>query len=314
MPIFEKVLYQGALDLENKLTIEQLKIKNETFSNEIVFSLIGRDSSLFSIQSNLNEITITLSKILLADELNDKMYLTTTIIANRPEVDTGSAVILIDIPEKPAPPTPIPVPIFKKPLYRGQLNDNYQLQNLDIISIQIETYSDDLKITLTGDDSSWFSFSKTDNELRISLDRIINADDLENRSYLTFNVLAMNTVGNSSETTVIIDVPEKICPECPTTTTVEPSTCPPVVICPECPTTVSPSPTTTPTPVSCPTCPPTTPPTIIDYTPRFENAQYSFWIKSHTVGVIGKTVATVEADSSITVKYSLENLNDGKIH
>lgn len=318
MPIFDKVLYQGTLDSSYKLIIEKLAIKNETFSNDIAFNLIGTDSALFSIQANLNEITITLSKNLMSEDLNGKMYLTTTIIAARPEVDTGSAVILIDIPEKPEPPKPIPVPNFKKSLYRGELNDDFELHNLDTISIDNETFSDGLTFSLYGDDNLWFSFIQTDYELKISLNRQITENDLEFKSYLTFNVLSKNSIGNSSETVVIIDVPEKLCPECPIPTTQEPSTCPPIVVCPECPTTTTPPPTTTTTtttqtPATCPTCPPTSPPMIIDYTPRFENRHYSFWIKSHTIGTIGKTLATVEADKSIAVQYSIENVNDGNI-
>lgn len=309
--MFDKVLYQGSLDGQHQLSIEPLHLKNETFSEDIVYNLIGSDSKLFSIRSILNVITITLAGSLSEDELDGRRYLTTTIIASRPAVDSGSAVILVDIPPTPAPPPPIPVPLFQKSLYRGQLDVNLKLQDLEPISIRDDTYTDNVIFTLEGDDSSWFSWTRLSNELTISLDRQITDDDVDSKNYLTFTIVAKNDIGNSSDTVVLINVPEKMCPECPTTTTIEPTTCPPEIVCPTCPTTTEPPPPSTQTPVICPECPPTLPPLIVDYTPRFENRYYEFWVKPHVIGTIGSTLARVEADDAIDVKYSLD-INDGK--
>lgn len=142
IPRFEKALYQGTLNINGVLELENAVVVNNTFSNEIAFGLSGGDSDLFLYTIDLNVVIISLVE---DADLTDRTFLMTTLIANRAYTETGSTVLHVDIEMQSA----LPTPKFQQQRYRGQLNDLLQV-TIEGIALVESTYSNDVQFFLEG--------------------------------------------------------------------------------------------------------------------------------------------------------------------
>lgn len=107
--------------------------------------MVSGDSLLFEHSAVANVITVTLAQPLTANDLLGKSILVTTLVANRPDGDSGSAVILVNIPVT----TPSPLPAFEKSAYQGSLNENHELTMENII-LKENTFGQGVTFQLEG--------------------------------------------------------------------------------------------------------------------------------------------------------------------
>lgn len=285
-PRFVKPIYRGDISETGELSCEIPAIEEDSFSDELSFTISGDDGDLFSIEALPPfSVSVSLKSPLTEENLVGKTFFTATISANHPEVPSGSTVLLIDLPSVPVVTTP--KPIFEKSLIRGSINAELELF-VETIVLSESSYTTDTTFSMTGDDSSAFTLTSEQNLVTIGLREPLGEEELLTRDFYSFVVTATNPVSGIAETAVLISLPPKICEECPE--------CPEPTVCPECPETTV-----------CPDC--TTPaPPAVDLSPKFQNQFYSFAIKSNEFGKIGDVLATsLSADAVIEYSIATEN-------
>lgn len=213
IPRFDKPVYRGSLSDNRELILEHIFVNNDTFSNEIAFGFSEGDAELFSFSNVMNEIIITLSSDLSDEDLEGKLYLITTFVANRPNVDQGSTIIIVDIPTTTLPP--IPVPAFELSTYRGSLDENRELV-LDPIVLIASTYDDNVSFVLEGGDSALFQFANESNIITVSLAGLLTSEDVDGRAFLITSIIANRPDVGSGFAFINIDVPPPVIePEIP---------------------------------------------------------------------------------------------------
>lgn len=100
-PRFEKVFYRGNIDDDGVLSIEDPTIEEDSYSENIEFTLSGDDGDLFSIaRAPPRSVKVSLRAPLTEENLISKTFLITTLTASHSEASNSSTVLLIDLPEK----------------------------------------------------------------------------------------------------------------------------------------------------------------------------------------------------------------------
>ncbi|XP_037037495.1 uncharacterized protein LOC119075215 [Bradysia coprophila] len=285
-PRFEEAIYRGDISETGEFSCETPTIVEDTYSDELSYTLSGTDGDLFSVEARPPySVAVTLKAPITEENLVGKTFFTATISANHPEVPSGSTVLLVSLPSVPVVTTP--KPSFEKSLIRGSINAELELF-VETIVLSVQSYTLDTTFSMTGDDSSTFTLTNEQNVVTIRLNGPLAEEELLTREFYSFVVAATNPVSGVAETAVLISLPPKICEECPE--------CPEPTICPECPETTA-----------CPDC--TTPsPPAVDLSPKFQNQFYSFTIKSNEFGKIGDVLAeSLSADAVIEYSIATEN-------
>lgn len=111
------------------------------------FRCIG-DNELLSYATTDNEITFTLARPLTTNDIAGRSYFLTTLLAHRQTVDSGSAVIMVDIPSTTPAPS-LPIPKFEKQIYRGVI-DTAKLLIIETIILIRDTYDVNVTFILDG--------------------------------------------------------------------------------------------------------------------------------------------------------------------
>lgn len=109
-------------------------------------TIIG-DYYLFDTTNVANVISVTLLRPLTDTDIEGRSFLTTNLIANKPNVGSDTTVLLvnIDIPVT----TPSPVPQFEKPMFRGSLSESKQL-SMEVIALTTNTFTQSITFTHEG--------------------------------------------------------------------------------------------------------------------------------------------------------------------
>lgn len=199
-------------------------------------------------------------------------------------------------------------PVFESPYYSGVLNEDFTLTMASVI-LDTDTYDEEQVVfSLRGEDSRFFTFSNILNVINIAVQGEITEEDLEEKNFLQFFVIATRPGVEEGSTAIVIDL-QKTCPEITTIepTTQEPVTCPPPVTCPtEAPTGEPPASTTpaaTPPPELCPD----------PEGPVFQEDFYTYRVLYGQISSLG-TVRATHSDQSPTnlIEYSL-NFKDNSL-
>ncbi|XP_059612953.1 cadherin-related tumor suppressor-like [Phlebotomus argentipes] len=202
-------------------------------------------------------------------------------------------------------------PVFESPFYSGVLDEDFVLHMDSSVILDTDTYDEEeVTFALQGEDSRFFSFTNFQNVINIELQGEITEEDIEEKNFLQFFVVASRPGIEDGSAAVVIDL-MKTCPEITTLsppTTPEPPTCP-TVTCPEIPTdgtTDEPSVTSPlPEPELCPD----------PEGPVFQDDFYTYRVFYGQLGSIGTVRATHPDESPVeTIEYSLnfkdESLQD----
>lgn len=175
---------------------------------DLFFSITG-DYSLFD-QTNVNNvINVFLKQPLTATDISGRSFLTTNLVANKPNVGRDVTVLLVNI-EIPVT-TPSPTPQFEKPMFRGTINQAKDL-SMEAIILKENTFSQAVGFSHAGDDSTWFTLTSIANILTITLKAEVSDDDLDSKEFLTFDVIATHPETSSGTAAILISLPIKECP------------------------------------------------------------------------------------------------------
>lgn len=147
-PQFEEAIYRGSLNVDGQLSSEEPKLKEDTFSDGLSFSVSGDDGDLFSVGLlPPYSVAVSLKSPITEENVAGKTFLTATISATHPEGYSGSTVLLIDLPNVPVVTTPKPT--FEKSLVRGSINSGMELSIETVVLIE-NTYSSDVTFSMSG--------------------------------------------------------------------------------------------------------------------------------------------------------------------
>lgn len=209
-PKFSQPSYRGSLDLDLELTFEDVLLDEATYAEDVVFSLEGGDSAVFSAVNTVNKVDIKLRQPLTETDIVDRTYLMTVLRAERPTHEPTATVLLVNIPVTTPRPS-IVSPAFTKPLYRGSVHEETGFE-LEEVQLVLSTYSDAVTFELTGDDSRFFVVTNVLNVVTISLEESVTEGQLEAYEFLAFEVVARHPEANLASAGVLISVPVKECP------------------------------------------------------------------------------------------------------
>lgn len=129
------------------MSVADPTITEESYSQNLTFTLSGEDSDFFSIDPTLHPIKVSLRVPITEENVIGKTFLTATITANHPEVEGSSTVLLIVLPSVPSFTTPRPT--FEKSLIRGSINSELLLE-IESVILRDLSYTPDITFTLTG--------------------------------------------------------------------------------------------------------------------------------------------------------------------
>lgn len=149
-PRFQKALYRGNISDTGIFSYEPPTIDEESYSEDLSFTLSGDDGDLFSVElvhESTHSLNVLLKSPITEENVNGKTFLTATISANHPEVFSGSTVLLIDLPIVPEITTP--KPIFEKSLIKGSIDTDLQLFIETIVLLE-STYTADTIFSMAG--------------------------------------------------------------------------------------------------------------------------------------------------------------------
>lgn len=183
VPKFASAFYRGTLDDQRQLVLEPLIITEDTYHEEITLDFSGGDSLLFSQSNAANRIDVQFVRQLTDEDLVDKNILMTTLVANRADVDRGSTVIIVDIPQATPEPQPLPVPSFEQIVYVGRLNVNLELL-VPAVLITEATFVSEVEVTIAGADSALFKLETDGRSVSVLLARELDALDVQYRKQL----------------------------------------------------------------------------------------------------------------------------------
>lgn len=147
-PRFQNAIYRGNISETGEFFCENQTIEEDSYSNEISFTISGDDGDLFSVESLPPfSISVSLKSPITEENLIGKKFFTATISANHPEVLSGTTALLIDLPNVPIVTTPKPA--FEKSLIRGTINSELEL-SVETIVLTTNTYYSDIEFLMTG--------------------------------------------------------------------------------------------------------------------------------------------------------------------
>lgn len=160
LPEFERLLYVGELNEDRELILDAVVLKTDTFGEDVVFSLVEGDYSLFTMERSANIVTVKLARSLNDEDAAGKTFLTTVLSANRPNVGIGATSIVVRISGSSEVVDPNLVPTFERTFYLGDISrDDGSLSYAVSPSLTENTYHDDVQFELTGGKAIRFKIS-----------------------------------------------------------------------------------------------------------------------------------------------------------
>lgn len=211
-PQFLQDVYHGYLDAELMLTFEDVRILSDTFTDDVTLTLRDDDSAMFKATRTLpGVINIELNEALTETAIADRTYLTTVLSANRPDVGESSALLLVNI-QLTTPRPAIPQPQFGQPVYRGHIDANLRLEEIEDVALVASTFTTGMQFRLVGEDAELFTFNQLVNVVYISLRDGLTSEQLNDKDFLSFRVDASHPETTTTSAGVLIDIPPKKCP------------------------------------------------------------------------------------------------------
>ena len=200
-PQFEKSTYIGHKPDIGELMLENIVIANETFDVSINVSLNGVDADLFEIKEQIgNVVQIGLKSAVL---VTDKEFLQFVVVASKIGLEMKEfANILISVGQKN--PTTKALS-FSKSIYEGSVNKEMKLI-VEKVMLNEDNLDDDVVIQLSGRNQQFFTFTKTINEIVLTLKDDVTLDQLPNIPTLLVSVDALSDKFTSASTNVVISL------------------------------------------------------------------------------------------------------------
>ena len=163
---FEKSAYIGSYDaLSSSIDIEKIILELSNYDNSVQFKLEQQDAEIFSFTREFNVITLTMRTDFNRDLLNNKVFLSLNIKAERNDFASAQSLIFIQLPVKVEE---IEFIYFTKPTYRGTV-DFQRTLNFEEIHLLPDPEDDRIEVSLKGDDADKFVINRNKNALELQV-------------------------------------------------------------------------------------------------------------------------------------------------
>ena len=203
---FNKKLFEGSITDELVLNLEKITLNENTFTEQVNVQLSGRHSEFFTFTRSGNEITILLRNDIGFDQLPNAHYLQLSISAASDGLTTASANIIVAI-ERPIENSE--ALSFNKKLFEGSITDELVL-NLEKITLNENTFTEQVNVQLSGRHSEFFTFTRSGNEITILLRNDIGFDQLPNAHYLQLSISAASDGLTTASANIIVAIERPI--------------------------------------------------------------------------------------------------------
>ncbi|CAO1402142.1 unnamed protein product [Diamesa tonsa] len=197
--LFEKPSYIGSIDLNTVLDLEQIVLELNNYDSMVTFEFSGMNSDLFAMQVDRNSVSLQLKEGITIRDFENIVLITLEIKAKRVNFITGMTIVFLQLPWKVEQ---VDFLSFDKVSYRGKFNIDKELL-LDTIKLEPTTFSNEVIVSLKGDDAGVFSLEQKRNEIELIMRQFT---DLENRSIFNLYVEAVKFGAPKAYANVVIDV------------------------------------------------------------------------------------------------------------
>ncbi|XP_037939362.1 uncharacterized protein LOC119672398 [Teleopsis dalmanni] len=186
IPRFEQSLYSVLLHKNLTLQLLRISLLPETYSENVRFSLKGRDADIFEMQNNANVVQIKLARNVTKEEIKPRSFLHFSVQAAHLNLtDFGETAIYVR-----------PVSFketfhFEESSFRGNISSTGEL-TMEIIEFDDYGYSDEVMFELLGDSTvkDLFNYTQVGPNFYLTLSETVNMDAIINISFITLEMQA----------------------------------------------------------------------------------------------------------------------------
>ncbi|XP_044743331.1 uncharacterized protein LOC123305627 isoform X1 [Chrysoperla carnea] len=199
IPRFEKLVYEGKYNDDDKIDLEDLIIVKETYAESIDIGISGKYSENFNVmQIKDNTYQLEVIKPLPSTIWELEKYVSLALEIKGE--DTGTAIVLTSDVENS------PKPRFEKHTYEGKYLDNDQIDLEDLVIVE-ETYVESINIEVNGKYSKNFRVTHVkDNKFQLKVEEPLPSAVLESETYVS---LILEIQGGLTATTVVLEIENK---------------------------------------------------------------------------------------------------------
>ncbi|XP_060800992.1 uncharacterized protein LOC106133343 isoform X3 [Amyelois transitella] len=196
-PLFTQNIYSGAFT-DGIIEIQNMSLV-QGFDSTVSFRLDGDDSQYFSIIEEENEVTLMLSSIIPEDVIFNQKTLVFSILAEKPLTVGANSAIVITFPSEL---TDLAVMRFSQNTYVGSLDHGV----LNLPDLILNTgYTENVQFFLTGDLSSYFTLSHTNEIVSITATNVPE-DVIQENKFIILEVEARRNRAISVFSTIVIEL------------------------------------------------------------------------------------------------------------
>ncbi|XP_055610791.1 protocadherin Fat 3-like [Uranotaenia lowii] len=213
VPKFERLVYEGLIDDQNRLEDLKLKLTSDTYDDQIDYDLLNDDYELFKVEklTDTKEILISLKAPLSPEEISNRNRLRFDVQARSPQGALTMVPVIIQIQTAIAK-----LPKFEQPLYKTVIGTNLQLIPFtDPIQLTEETRAQDLSVRILLSNSDLFE-AEIDSEstvVSIRLKQDLTLEDTAGVSWFEFVLEVSNEGVGSGYATILVDIERIPVPE-----------------------------------------------------------------------------------------------------
>ncbi|ETN57800.1 hypothetical protein AND_010623 [Anopheles darlingi] len=202
-PEFEQSLYSVKYKRGDQFMPIRIVLKAGSYDASVRYELSGDNSALFTINPSTDRSSATValrSGVQIGEELQ---VLLITVGASRTGAEgTGQTALVVELTSDPKV-----VPEFEQSFYSGTIGKDTRIR-LDVPIRIVPTTSDSsVRVTLAGDDASYFSVSFNNNQVTVAPSGALTAEILKQKSYLLVTIQAEKaSVAGLGETLLLLSI------------------------------------------------------------------------------------------------------------
>ncbi|CAH2107305.1 unnamed protein product [Euphydryas editha] len=200
-PVFSQNIYNGMYVSESEVIFPNIAL-TQGYDETVTYKLMGEHASYFTLNTNSNNVILTLNSTISEDLIFNEKVLLLSILAEKPRTVGANAAVALKFSTELIEFTILK---FTKSTYIGQLNHG----ELTVEDVILESgYSSQIQFTLNGDYKESFTISNINNVVNIALSSIASIEDLTTNSFVVLEIEATRERAVPVTTSVIIDIPE----------------------------------------------------------------------------------------------------------
>ncbi|XP_035789120.1 uncharacterized protein LOC118465232 isoform X2 [Anopheles albimanus] len=201
-PEFEQSLYSVKYKRGDQFTPIRVGLRAGSYDSSVRYELSGDSSALFTISPTADRSSATVALrpgVLIGEDLR---VLLVTVAASRSGAEgSGQTALVVELTSDPKV-----VPEFEQSFYSGAVGKDTRIR-LDVPIRIVPTTSDpSVRVTLAGDDASYFSATFSNNQVTVAPSTALSAEVLKQKSYFVVMVRAEKTSVGSGETLLLLSV------------------------------------------------------------------------------------------------------------